>query len=97
MKNLGMAFDVAGKRRWPRALIPTLTTMKPSRRHVELGSGKPATAPVTGARRCDLFLRMRAKISAAHETSEAAIVEQMGDMEVYLRAVENTSPEDQPK
>ncbi|KPC30073.1 Unknown protein sequence [Pseudomonas syringae pv. cilantro] len=40
---------------------------------------------------------MRAKISAALETGEAAIVEQRGDMAVYMRAVENTSTEDQPK
>jgi len=36
-----------GNRRWPRTLIPTLTTMKLSRRHAAFGSGKPATAPVT--------------------------------------------------
>lgn len=46
---------------------------------------------------CGLCLRMNAKISAAHEASEAAIIEQMGDMAVYMRAVENTTPIDQPK
>ena len=46
---------------------------------------------------CGLCLRMKAKISAAHEASEAAIVEQMGDMAVYMRAVENTTTDDQPK
>jgi hypothetical protein len=35
---------------------------------------------------CGLCLRMKAKISAAHEASEAAIVEQMGDMAAYMRA-----------
>ncbi|WP_223448224.1 hypothetical protein [Pseudomonas sp. BF-R-19] len=34
---------------------------------------------------CGLCLRMKAKISAAHEASEAAIVEQMGDMAAYMR------------
>lgn len=46
---------------------------------------------------CGLCLRMKAKICAAHEASEAAIVEQMGDMAVYMRAVENTTTDDQPK
>jgi hypothetical protein len=36
-------------------------------------------------------------LGAAHEASEAAIVEQMGDMAVYMRAVENTTTDDQPK
>lgn len=34
---------------------------------------------------CRLCLRSKAKISAAHEASEAAIVEQMGDMAAYMR------------
>ncbi len=34
---------------------------------------------------CGLCLRMKAKISAAHEASESAIVEQMGDMAAYMR------------
>lgn len=34
---------------------------------------------------CGLCLRMKAKISAANEASEAAIVEQMGDMAEYMR------------
>ena len=46
---------------------------------------------------CGLCLRMKAKISAAHEASETAIVEQMGYMAVYMRAVENTTTDDQPK
>ncbi|MFL1449232.1 hypothetical protein ACI77O_12625 [Pseudomonas tritici] len=35
---------------------------------------------------CGLCLKLKAKISAAHEASEAAIVEQMGDMAAYVRA-----------
>ena len=34
---------------------------------------------------CSFCLKMKAKISAAHEASEAAIVEQMGDMATYMR------------
>lgn len=37
---------------------------------------------------CGLCRRLKAKISAAHEASEAAIVEQMGDMAAYIRASE---------
>lgn len=35
---------------------------------------------------CGLCRRLKAKICAAHEASEAAIVEQMGDMAAYMRA-----------
>lgn len=45
---------------------------------------------------CGLCLKMKDKISAAHEASEAAIVEQMGNMAVYMRAAENTTIDDQP-
>lgn len=34
---------------------------------------------------CRLCLSMKAKIIAAHEASEAAIVEQMGEMAAYMR------------
>jgi hypothetical protein len=34
---------------------------------------------------CSLCRKLKAKISAAHEASEAAIVEQMGDMAAYMR------------
>ncbi len=46
---------------------------------------------------CCLCLRKKTMISAAHEASEAAIVEQMGDIAVYMGAVENTTINDQPK
>ena len=34
---------------------------------------------------CKLCRRLKDKISTAHEASEAAIVEQMGDMAAYMR------------
>ncbi|MBP3998337.1 hypothetical protein [Pseudomonas koreensis] len=34
---------------------------------------------------CGLCLKSKARISAAHEAIEAAIVEQMGDMAAYMR------------
>jgi len=35
---------------------------------------------------CGLCRKLKVKISAEHEASEAAIVEQMGDMAAYMRA-----------
>lgn len=35
---------------------------------------------------CKVCRKLKVKISAAHEASEAAIVEQMGDMAAYMRA-----------
>lgn len=35
---------------------------------------------------CRLCIKNKAKITAAHETNERAIVEQMGDMAEFMRA-----------
>ena len=39
---------------------------------------------------CGLCQKLKAKISAAHEASEVAIVQQMGDMASYMRVFAGT-------